>query len=60
MKTRVKYYQGYYYPQVKGWLFWKHIMAEQDCASFKTLVDAVQFINFSGWHSNNTIVWKSE
>lgn len=60
MKTRVKYYQGHYYPQVKGLLFWKHILQNREYACFKTQEEAVEFISLSGWHYDNKVVWESK
>jgi hypothetical protein len=59
MKTRIKYYGGYYYPQVRVWFWWKHIINGENYAFFLKMSDAVEFINLSGWKYNNKTVWES-
>lgn len=60
MKTRVKYYNGWYYPQVKKLLFWNHIIKDSEYAAFQTLDEAVEFISLGKWIYNNKVMWSSK
>ena len=60
MKTRVKYYSGWYYPQVKKLIFWKHIIDGSNYAAFKTLDEAVEFISLGNWVYNDKVMWSSK
>lgn len=60
MKTRVKYYNGWYYPQVRRYFIWRHIMKADNYAFFAELDDAIEFINLGNWLYNNKVMWNSK
>lgn len=59
MKTRIKYYGGWYYAQYRKWGFWHHVIKLDNYASFKTMEEAKIYLEESEWLFNNKIVWKS-
>lgn len=60
MKTRVRHYCGYYYPQSKGWLFWHHIYRGGDIVYFTDKESAIKCLNSKDWLHYDEVVWESK
>jgi len=59
MKTRVKFYGGSYYPEVKRWGFWWHTYCGDNIMHFGNKADAVAWAQTELLY-NNKVVWESE
>ncbi len=60
MKARVKYYNGLYYPQIKGFIFWNYLSWHDNYAYFDSEEKAKEFIASGKWKYQNQVVWKGE
>lgn len=58
MKTRIKYYHGYYYPQYRKWFIWLHMHSINNIAYFTTKDEAVKFVESGEWLGQDIVVWE--
>lgn len=59
MKTRIKFYAGNYYPQIKKFIFWLNLHVGDNYVVFKTVEEAKEYLAKGDYLYHNKVVWKS-
>ena len=59
MKTRVYKCGSYYFPQYKGWFFWKYFFRYDESVWFDTKEGAVKFLLNEEGEKFAEVVWES-
>lgn len=60
MKTRVWKYGTCYFPQYKGWLFWKYFFRYDEAVWFENKDDAIKFLLNDEGEKYSEVVWESK